>query len=265
MTHSFDEAIALTPDGSGSVTARTHPDWANMVGPYGGVTAAVALRTVLEHPEVQGRPAALTVNYLAPIADGEYTLTAVPVRTNRSNQHWTITATQEGKTLLTGTALFSQVRETWSDTEAAFPQVPPPAQVDPRPGALPLPWLNRYEMRVIDGEIPEGPEQARPDSVTQQWFRHAEPRGWDFPALASACDVFFPRIFLRTGERAPAGTVSFTAYFHAGAEELAAQGEYLLGVAQGSRFGHGLFDQSAQIWGESGDLLATTHQLVYYK
>ncbi|WP_101653221.1 acyl-CoA thioesterase [Brevibacterium ihuae] len=265
MTHTFDEAIALTPDGSGAMTAHTHPAWANMVGPYGGITAAVALQAVLEHPEVQGRPAALTLNYTAPIADGEYTVRAEPARTNRSNQHWTITATQNGEVTVTGTALFAQMRETWSDTEAEFPQVPPPAEVAPRPGGLPLPWLNQYEMRFVTGEIPESPEHATEDSVTRQWFRHAEPRAWDFPGIASACDVFFPRVYLRTGERKPAGTVSFTAYFHAGAEELAAQGDYLLGTARGSRFGEGLFDQSAQIWGESGDLLATTHQLVYFK
>jgi len=31
------------------------------------------------------------------------------------------------------------------------------------------------------------------------------------------------------------------------------------------RFGNGYFDQSAEIWGTDGALLATTHQLVYFK
>ncbi|MDB5873691.1 MAG: acyl-CoA thioesterase, partial [Ramlibacter sp.] len=39
----------------------------------------------------------------------------------------------------------------------------------------------------------------------------------------------------------------------------------LLGQAQAQSFFNGYFDQTAQLWSEAGDVLTTTHQVVYYK
>ncbi|HEY9094695.1 MAG TPA: thioesterase family protein, partial [Hydrogenophaga sp.] len=36
----FDSAIALQPQPDGSFLGHTSPAYANMVGPYGGITAA---------------------------------------------------------------------------------------------------------------------------------------------------------------------------------------------------------------------------------
>src|SRR5699024_6572478 len=49
---------------------QTSKRYNNMVGPFGGVTAATLLRSVLEHPERQGIPVSLTINYAAPVSDG---------------------------------------------------------------------------------------------------------------------------------------------------------------------------------------------------
>jgi hypothetical protein len=71
--HPFDEAIQLTPQGD-HYRGQTSPKYANMVGPFGGVTAATLLRAVMDHPECQGEPLALTVNFAAPVADGAFDL-----------------------------------------------------------------------------------------------------------------------------------------------------------------------------------------------
>ncbi len=55
--HPFDQAIALTSTAEGEYTGATSPAYANMVGPFGGVTAAVALNAVLQHPALLGEPA----------------------------------------------------------------------------------------------------------------------------------------------------------------------------------------------------------------
>ncbi len=39
----------------------------------------------------------------------------------------------------------------------------------------------------------------------------------------------------------------------------------MLGQAQAQGFFGGYFDQTAQLWSEGGELLATTHQVVYFK
>ncbi|MBX9919697.1 MAG: thioesterase family protein, partial [Mycolicibacterium frederiksbergense] len=61
----FDNGIALQPAGERLVRGRTVPEWANMVGPFGGITAAALLRAIELQPDVHGQPVALTVNYLA--------------------------------------------------------------------------------------------------------------------------------------------------------------------------------------------------------
>ena len=60
--------------------------------------------------------------------------------------------------------------------------------------------------------------------------------------------------------------MSITVYFHATAEQLQATGTgFLLGQARGQEFRNGFFDQTVQLWNEAGTMLATSHQIVYYK
>ena len=60
--------------------------------------------------------------------------------------------------------------------------------------------------------------------------------------------------------------MSITTYFPTDAQLLAEIGTgYLLGRATGQQFRNGFFDQAAQLWSESGVLLATSNQIVYFK
>ncbi len=266
--HSFDVAIALAPQGDGVWQGHTSPAYANMIGPFGGATAAQALQAVLQHPQRLGEPVAFTVNFAAALADGPFFVHARPARTNRSTQHWTIEIRQGGETMLTATVFTAVRRETWgSSSETAMPQVP-------RPGDLPAPdrrgrveWINRYDMRFIEGGFPavwDGGDH--PESRTRVWVRDEPARPLDFASLTALSDIFFPRIWLRRATFVPIGTVSMTVYFHAGSEQLAASGTgYLLGQARAQNFFNGYFDQTAQLWSERGDLLVTTQQVVYYK
>lgn len=269
MSHPFDHAIALRPLSSdGHYAGATSPAYANMVGPFGGVTGATLLQGALLHPARLGEPIALTINFASALADGAFELLARPVRTNRSTQHWFIELLQDGEVAATATAVFAQRRETWSAPEAVAPRdVPapdtlPPAELAGRPA-----WVRRYDMRFFGGGMPEdfdGREQ--PHSQSSVWLRDEPPRPLDFASLAAICDSFFPRIFIRRRMPAPIGTVSLTTYFHADAALLAAQGERsVLGCARALNFRNGYFDQSAEVWSDAGQLLASTHQMVYYK
>ena len=85
--HTLDQAVALERGGENLVRGRTVDAWANMVGPFGGTTAATMLQAILQHPERHGDPLALTLNYAGPVAEGEFEIEVLPTRTNRSNQH----------------------------------------------------------------------------------------------------------------------------------------------------------------------------------
>src|SRR6478752_765340 len=133
-SHPFDQALRLKAAGNdspGTWQGHTSPDYWNMVGPFGGTTAATALRAILLHPALLGEPVALTVNYAAAVAEGLFTVTAKPVRTNRSTQHWAVELSQAGANgdtgvVMTATAVTAARRDTWSQNDTPMPTVPLP-------------------------------------------------------------------------------------------------------------------------------------------
>ena len=46
------------------------------------------LRALTEHPQPAGDPVAPTVNFCAPIAEGDFDLDVRLIKPNRSSQHW---------------------------------------------------------------------------------------------------------------------------------------------------------------------------------
>ena len=267
MTNIFDEAIALAAVNQGHYQGSTHPDWENMVGPFGGITAAVLLQSVMLDVRRLGDPISLTVNFCAGVTSGPFEIKASPARTNRSTQHWTMALLQEGQTVITATAVTAARRETWSTTDAPMPAVGKPSDYAVKANA-PMAWTKRYEVRPIQGPLPDVWDGQESSSLTQQWVRNAQARPLDLLSLSALCDSFFPRIFVRRATRVPIGTVSMTCYFHCNDTQLAVHTrdqEFLLCQAQGQAFRNGFFDQTGLLWTESGMLVASTSQIVYYK
>ncbi len=245
--HPLDAATHLEPRAAGVYLGRTSPLYANMVGPFGGVIAATLLNAALKHPDRLGEPIALTLNYAGPLADGEFAVEAIPIRTNRSTQHWLMQMRQADRVTATATAVFATRRETWSAVEVRLPAVPPARKVPPTPNPGRLPWTGNYEMRFVEGELRlSSPAPATRDSVSTLWIRDQPPRPLDFVSLAAICDAFFPRIFVRRPTWTPIGTISFTTYFHANAVTLAANSESaVVGTARAQQFRNGYYDQVA--------------------
>ena len=274
-------------------SGHTSPAYANMVGPYGGLSAAVLLQAVLKHPALLGAPVSLTINFCAGMADGAYAVHAQPMRTNRSTQHWVVSLTQlnaqgDADTVLTGTVITAVRRSTWGFNESPLPNVPSPANVPLETRVPFLHFLKCYELRFVTGAVPNStnatndangrgadaarnavagpPPDAPGNTLTQLWVRDNPPRPLDFLSLVAMVDIFIPRIFLRRAKRVPLGTVTMTVYFHADAALLAKSGTgYLLGQARGQAIHDGYFDHNAQMWSEQGALLATSQQLVYFR
>ncbi|WP_336368278.1 acyl-CoA thioesterase [Marinobacter sp. C2H3] len=265
--HPLDNAIKLEPQGGHRFRGRFPASHFNMVGPYGGAIGAALMNAVLLHPERMGNPVAMTVNFAGPVQDADYEIIARPARTNRSTQHWMLELVQGGETAVTGTLFMAVRRETWEDQELTMPDVPPADDIPPLNTDGYLTWLQNYRFRVIDGHFdPSGRIPPQEDSTTRLWMQDNPPRKLDFPALMALSDGFFPRVFVRQQERSPAGTVSLTTYFHTDDDRLAASGDRpILGIARGQKYFRNYFDQVAELWSEQGELLATSHQVVYFK
>lgn len=152
--HPFDNAIHLDVVDGNVRRGQTHPEWANMVGPFGGITAAALVHAIETHPDRIGEPLALTVNFAAPIADGDFDISLRAPRTNRTNQHWILELSQGGEIKTTATAVFGIRRDTWANTETHPPTAPPPEQLIP--GGPPdfIVWGPRYDMRFARAPSP---------------------------------------------------------------------------------------------------------------
>ena len=277
-THPLDEATTLRvqqgPDAeSGEIVwaGQTHPGYANMVGPYGGITAGQMLASVLQHPLLLGTPVALTVNYAAAVAYGDFVIRTRPVRTSRSTQHWLVLMLQADDTgklqeVSTATVMTAARRETYSSVDKPMPQVTPVDQLSTRRVKNPMEWLNRYDQRMVDGDFHGSWDGSEHDSQSTVWMRDEPARPLDFIGLTGLADVFYPRIWRRRALRVPAGTVSMTVYYHADPAKLAQTGTaHVLGRAVMQTAFNGYCDQAAVLWAPDGEVLATTQQLVYYK
>jgi len=269
--HVLDLATTLEGDPAGPVRiARTHDAYWTFIGPFGGVSAATALRAVLEHPLREGDPLALTVNFCAPIARGDYRVQVRRVRGNRSSQHWSVECTQgeSAEAVLTASVVTAARRDSFGQQLARAPALPAWETLAPLPKGRSLSWVDQYEFRFAEGglvltETPPDPP-ASPRSVL--WLRDAEPRPLDFVALAAMSDAFFGRIFQVIGRIPPFGTVSMTTYFHAAADEVAAHGDAPLAAVADSRVFHrGFCDQTAELYAAGGQLLATSVQIAYFR
>lgn len=266
-SHPFDAAVRLRPAGEHFYGAETSEPYGNFVGPFGGITAAIAVRAMLLHPLRRGIPLSLTLHFAAPIRDGSFLVRAAPQRTNRSTQHWRLELAQDGAVAIFGSALWGVRRSAWSSRELEPPPVPQPEALARADGSGREPCVERYEMRFVEGGFPtEWHGADTGSSVTRLWVRDDPPRPLDFGSLAALSDVFFPRIWRRRPRKVPVGTVVMTLHFHATPESLARAGEdFLLGSIQSHGFREGYCDQTAHLWNRAGELLLTAHQVAYYR
>ena len=269
--HPLDEATALAGAAGADVrSGRTSDVYWTFIGPFGGASAATALRAVLEHPERSGDPLAITVNFCAPIARGEFAVHVRRARANRSSQHWQVEFRQGGsaEAVLTASIVTALRRASWSHQPAHAPEIAPYATLPAFPNRSSLSWVAQYGFRFAEGElhpsetIPVPPRSAR----SLLWLQDDAPRVLDFLSLVAMSDAFFGRIFQVIGRIPPFGTVSMTTHFHAGADELAAQGTAPLIAVADSRVMHRSFcDQGAELYGSAGQLLATSLQIAYFR
>ncbi len=136
------------------------------------------------------------------------------------------------------------------------------------PTGASLSWVAQYEFRFVEGmlALSETPPATPRSPRSLLWLRDAVARPLDFLSLTAMSDAFFGRIFQVLGRVPPFGTVSMTTYFHASVDELRAHGsEPLAAVADARVFHRSFCDQSVELYGRDGQLLATAVQVAYFR
>lgn len=268
MAHSFDEAMTLERVGAGRQRGTTSPAYGNFNGQFGGATAALLLKAVMNEEGVAGAPVSLTANFTAAVKQGAYDIAVRAVRTGRTLQHWAAEMTQGDTVVASGLVTLGQRVSTWEHAPLKAPVAPAPDALKRFDTGTTPGWTSQYDMRFIEGSI-EGlrgkpPLETPGDARSFLWLRHVE-RPLDFPALACMSDAFLVRLIQVRNTFPPMGTVSLTTQFHADDAMLAAHGDAAVLCDVNSRVFRGNFhDQTAEMWSADGKLLATSHQMVWY-
>src|SRR5690606_19838066 len=166
--HPFDQATALRHLATEHDVARwqgaTHEAYWNMVGPFGGITAATILQAVLQDPRRNGEPVSLTLTYAAPIGQGAFEISSHLVAATRSTQHWSIQLLQNGAVAINAIAMFALRRDTWSAGEATMPKVAAAADTPvPQAPQFSVAWVHRYAWRFLQGSFDDIAQGSRED------------------------------------------------------------------------------------------------------
>ncbi|BBZ71011.1 acyl-CoA thioesterase [Mycobacterium paraseoulense] len=241
---------------------RTHPEWANMVGPFGGITAAVMLRAIESQPERVGEPLALTVNYAAPIADGDFDLSLRAARTNRTNQHWIAELSQDGGVKTKRRCSLCAA------TAGPIPRVPRRA-CRTRSSCLPpiRAWCNgRASMTCGTSKVRCPARTGNPAPPRRPpWGARPSPTTRRLPGAGRAVRHLLPADLPAARPRHPGGDDLVDDLLPRRPAATRRRGDFVLCTAHANTFSGGYFDQSAEVWARDGVLLATTHQVVYFK
>ncbi len=266
--HALDEATRLAILDEGRYAGATHPGYANMAGPFGGVTAAALLNAILVDPRRLADPIALTVNFCGPITNGRYEIQTKLQRGGKTTQHWSVELTQDGGVCATASVVCGARKPVWSHYPVKGPSAPPPESVPEMPSGFRPEWVRRYAFRFFEGGLDDYPRNdgAIRSARTLALIQDKPARPLDFVGLAALSDAFFVRIMHARGTFQPMATVSLTTYFHAGSDELEALGATpLIGEADAAIFHNGFADQSCALWTPDGRLIANGVQITWYK
>ena len=266
--HPLDAATNLARGADGLWRGAPHPAYANMAGPFGGATAAVLLNAVMLDERRLADPLAITVNFAGPIVDGGFEIATRLMRGGKSTQHWSLELTQNGAIAATASVVCGARRPTWTHLPTAAPAAPARATLPSMPSAMRPKWVERYDMRFVEGDLSPFPrtDGAIRSARSLLWMQDEPHRPLDFLSLVALSDAFFVRIMHVRGTMQPMATVSMTTYFHVGAEELSKIGAApVLGDANGDVFHDCFADQTCALWSEDGRLLANGVQITWFK
>jgi acyl-CoA thioesterase len=253
----------MRPSGD-TLTAVADPLYEANSGMFGGWTAALLLKAVLEHPEREGSAVSLTVNFVARVNPGDDLLIRrTSLGGSRSVVHWRAELQRVGdgeEVLATASVILGQRRASDRSSFLEMPAVPPPGDLvsSNPPGTFGL----RTETRGAYGL----PPFKRPDLRSQVWVRETSGRAVDEVQLAYLSDAYAPRVFhIGEGPRL-SSTLTLSTYFLATTEELAEVGDdYVLTEADGTRIHDSIAGSQARLWSRHGKLLATTEQLCWFR
>ena len=255
----LDEDTELRPLADGDYGGRILERWWTPRGPLGGYVMAILMRGVLLSVEdVERQPRSLSVHFLRPPQAGPVIVRPRIEREGRSLTTCTVRLEQEGQLLALGIAALSKAWPSPLLDEAPMPEVDPPGEREAAapPAGVPNPtFRNQLTMQRRFGELPF----TRADRAeTGGWLGLLEERPLDALTVLILADAWYPAPWTRLDALAPAPTIEMTVHFRAA---LPLPDSLLLGRFVTRLVRDGFFDESGELWGPDGTLVAQSRQL----
>lgn len=210
MTHPFDVACALVPDGAGRFRVTVAPDWHQGRGAYGGLVAAQCARAIeAVVDDDRRRLRTLHVHFAAPVPEGESEIVVERVRDGAFVTHLRATMRHRGDVVAMASATCAAARGhaiTYDHDPA--PVVPPPDDVDPielGPPIAPV-FTQHFEYRFAQGGVPYS-GHAVPELVG--YIAARPPRPVDVALAIAYLDAWPPSVLVTVAGFRGAATVDF--------------------------------------------------------
>jgi acyl-CoA thioesterase len=258
---SFDDDIALEPDGDGRLRGTLAEGWDTPRGPLGGYVMAFVLRAfelALDEPERSAR--SVTAHFLRAPEAGPVELAATVERAGRSLSTLSGRLEQGGKLIALALGAYSKPWESPLLDDAPMPAAAPADQARPPvsaefPRRDPPPFTERLTMQHRFGQ----PPFSRADRAEiGGWLGLRESRPLDAAAIAVLADAWFPAPWPRLAELAPAPTIDLTIHFRT---PLPLPDSLLLGRFTNKLVRDGFFEEDGELWAPDGTLVAQSRQL----
>lgn len=261
--NALEKSLALVTTSEGLWQCMADPAYEANNGMFGGWTAAILLKAVVDDSRSTGTASACTVNYVRRVTPGS----SLCIKTRiigggRAFTHWQaeLCNADASQIFATASIVMSDRQTSKPFTEFQMPTVAMPrdlASFSP-PGA----FGQQVEIMTLEGFPPVN----QPNTRSIGWVKERSARPLDPIQLTFLSDIYPPRIWYTLKKPCPMATVTLSVYFLATQEELSANADsYVLTEAIGSRGESSTYGSQARMWSENGTLLATTEQLAWYR
>ncbi|WP_441247297.1 thioesterase family protein [Kitasatospora sp. McL0602] len=262
----FDQGIALTPaqGGPGRYDGELDPGWQIGGGINGGLLLAVAGHALSLRHGAAGHPDPVSISgyYLSAARSGPVEVHTDVVREGRSLSTGAASMYQDGEERLRVLATYGELSAEGSDirTSARPPQLPPPEKcigMEHAPKQLieQAALLQRLDLRLDPATVGWAVGQPSGEGRIQGWFKLADGREPDPLMLLLAADAL-PPVTFDLGLPGWAPTIELTVHLRARPRP-----GWLLVSHATRNLADGYFEEDAEIWDDSGRLVAQSRQL----
>lgn len=264
MLQRFDDAIALEEIGEGRYRGRFDRAWWVVVGPNGGITAAMLLRAAMDEVGEDRTPRSLTVHYVRPPGEGTVEVVVDVQSHGRSVTFVSCRMLQSERLVATALVALATERDAVQEWEhRTMPNTPGlDASYVMEPAGVDVPIRDRWDEGWTIG-VPGRTDTALSGGhEVGGWLRLMEPEPYSAPLLAAMADAWVPAVMVHTGAAVHTPTLELTVHFRRDVTRLGIDpSAYCLAHFRQHSAHEGFLDESGEIWAPDGKLLVICRQM----